>query len=364
MTKDSTPEKWIYREHTRVKHDILKKYLPPWLTILGKYHRRLCYFDGFAGRGEYDDGSPGSPLIAMGIAEELVGQKRVKEVVPIFIERDSDNCANLELVIEANKSRFPNVREPILQCDEFSNVISKVIEKVGSRLAPSFFFIDPFGFTGVPFTIVKDILSIPRTEIFFTFMVRDINRFLAIKDLWPLFDELFGTTEWRTYLGELDREHSLRELYIRQLRQQTDAKCSWAFRVCADERIQTTYYLIHATKHFRGLYIMKSIMYKQGAEGTFAYLGPLDRTRRSQMRLFDDSISSLKNFLVDRFDGRTLTYDKVLEESYMDTPLIDKHYREALKALEQEGKVSIKRVSSKTERGLSGRYNITFLGGN
>jgi three-Cys-motif partner protein len=170
MGSDSSLEKWIYKEHTRVKHDILKKYLPSWLRVLGTSHSRLCYFDGFAGRGEYEDGSPGSPLIAMEIAEDLVSRGKVKEVVPIFIEKDPDNFANLERIIKASKSRFPNVRDPILRHNEFRNAISEVIESVGLRLAPSFFFIDPFGFTGVPFATVKDILSIPRTEIFFTFM--------------------------------------------------------------------------------------------------------------------------------------------------------------------------------------------------
>lgn len=361
MTNDSAPEKWIYREHTRVKHNILKKYLQPWLIILGTNHPRLCYFDGFAGRGEYEDGSPGSPLIAMEIAEELLRKNRVKEVVPIFIEKDPDNFANLEKVIKANKSRFPNVREPILKRDEFRNVISGVIEKVGLKLAPSFFFIDPFGFKGVPFSTVKDILSIPRTEIFFTFMARDINRFLTLGDLEFAFDELFGTYEWRSLKDEQVREKSLMELYIQQLRQETVAKYSWAFRVCADERIQTTYYLIHGTGNFKGLQIMKDIMYREGAAGMFAYLGPADCTVRAQMKLFDDSILSLKGFLLERFKGRTMTYNKVLEESYMDTPLIDKHYREALKDLEKEWKISIQRVSSRTERGLRGVDEITFV---
>lgn len=366
MSKDSAPEKWIYWEHTRVKHEILGKYLPPWLTILGKYHPRLCYFDGFAGRGEYlgkhGKTFPGSPLIAMQIAEELIGQKRVKEVVPIFIEKDTHNFANLQAVLEANKSRFPHVREPILANEEFAKVISDVLQKVGPQLAPSFFFIDPFGFSGVPFSTIKGILAIPRTEIFFTFMLRDINRFLVERHLWSVFDELYGTNEWRAFLEEPDRERSLRELYTQQLRDQANAKYTWDFRVCADERILTLYYLIHATKHFEGLKLMKGIMYRQGAGGMFAYLGPQDRAIRYQQRLFDDDIPSLKNFLLDRFAGRMLTYDEVLEDSYMDTPFIDKHYREALKAIEGDGKSWVERVTSKTDRGLSGLDRITFFG--
>lgn len=52
MLKDSAPEKWEYKEHTRVKHILLTKYLSAWIPILGKWNQRICYFDGFAGRGE------------------------------------------------------------------------------------------------------------------------------------------------------------------------------------------------------------------------------------------------------------------------------------------------------------------------
>ncbi len=60
MTRDSELEKWIYTVHTWVKHSILKDYLWKWIPSLGKYQklttgapRKVCYFDGFAGRGEY-----------------------------------------------------------------------------------------------------------------------------------------------------------------------------------------------------------------------------------------------------------------------------------------------------------------------
>ena len=44
----------------------------------------------------------------------------------------------------------------------------------------------------------------------------------------------------------------------------------------------------------------------------------------------------------------------------INTPFIDKHFRQALKELEKEHKVKIKRVTSRTKRGLSGNDRITF----
>jgi len=78
MLKDSSPEKWVYREHTRVKHELLRKYLYAWVIKLGKFHRKVIFFNGFAGRGEYTDDKTGevltvgSPIIALRLADELL----------------------------------------------------------------------------------------------------------------------------------------------------------------------------------------------------------------------------------------------------------------------------------------------------
>ncbi|MDQ3777115.1 MAG: hypothetical protein M3461_23560 [Pseudomonadota bacterium] len=43
---------------------------------------------------------------------------------------------------------------------------------------PTFAFIDPFGFSGIPFSLIERLLKCKTTEAFVTFMVDAINRFL------------------------------------------------------------------------------------------------------------------------------------------------------------------------------------------
>ncbi|HZA46842.1 MAG TPA: three-Cys-motif partner protein TcmP, partial [Rubrobacter sp.] len=67
---------WDLKRNTQVKHDILSSYLLRWASILSGGQggaRRLAfhYVDGFAGRGRYSGGEPGSPLIAMEIGQEM-----------------------------------------------------------------------------------------------------------------------------------------------------------------------------------------------------------------------------------------------------------------------------------------------------
>lgn len=369
MTKDTDLEKWEYREHTRVKHILLKKYLAAWIPILGKWNSKICYFDGFAGRGEYTDGTLGSPLIALEVADSL--SQYFGKLTCFFIEKDPENFNNLEKVLEREQPRIKNIQkiEIIKENDEFANVINGIfdyLEKENNILVPSFFFVDPFGFSGIPFNCIKKILENPKTEVFFTFMVRDIARFIQLPELENIFNQLFGTNKWRNILNSSQKpELPLINLYREQLHNVAKVKYSWPFRVCTSEKVQTLYYLLHATNNFKGHSIMKNIMFNQSAEGNFAYLGPQDITARIQMRLFDiHSTQDLKKYLLERFKGKSLSYEEIQEQIcdpwYTEPPYIDKHYREALKELEKEGKVRIRRIASKTKKGLRDKDFITF----
>ncbi len=95
--KDSDPDKWEYREHTRVKHILLEKYLAAWIPILGKANPAIRYVDGFAGRGDYVDGTVGSPVIALKVADKL--SKHFEKFICYFIEKAESNFANLQEIL-------------------------------------------------------------------------------------------------------------------------------------------------------------------------------------------------------------------------------------------------------------------------
>ena len=380
MSKDSAPEKWEYREHTRVKHILLEKYLAAWIPILGKWYPSICYLDGFAGRGEYRDEETGevvalgSPIIALRVANSLIerceerGRKAYfDEFLCIAVEKDEENFKNLQDVVtrEQDTVKFRDRIQVKPENQDFVSVADRVLHEAGDKIVPSFFFIDPFGFRGVPFSMVQRILSKQKTEVFFTFMVRDIARFIEHPRLANTLTELFGTEEWRELVQIPNREKALIELYRKQLHGAAQVQYSWHFRVCESEKLRTLYYLIHATNNFEGHSIMKGIMFNQSSLGSFAYLGPKDVSERSQMRLFDiHDIGQLKEYLLEKFAGQTLTYDQVQESAchpwYAEPPYIDKHFRQALKELENEDKVKIDRITSKTPRGLSGNDRIFF----
>jgi three-Cys-motif partner protein len=105
---DDSDEKWVYTEHAAAKHEVLRRYLGAWLPILGKFHDRLVMYDGFAGRGRYVGGEPGSPVIMFERAVEAADAGRVKEVHIVCVEANSANFQQLETVLA--ELRHPAVR--------------------------------------------------------------------------------------------------------------------------------------------------------------------------------------------------------------------------------------------------------------
>jgi len=64
-------------------------------------------------------------------------------------------------------------------------------------LAPTFAFIDPFGYSDTPFLLIDQIMENPKCEVLVTFMYAFIKRALGKFDQVRHLDTLFGTQEWR-----------------------------------------------------------------------------------------------------------------------------------------------------------------------
>ena len=297
MSIDGELNNWIYWEHTKAKHQILRNYLGRWLAILGQWHPQLFICDGFAGRGEYQDGSEGSPVIILRTANALMTGGKVGQVICAFIEKNEENFSNLSKVLQKAKLDYPAVKVLGPYESALETAAVPLLKAVKGKSIPSFFFLDPFGFSGISFAMVADIMKLSRSEVFITFMLRDIQRFLSSAHREATMDTLLGTPQWRKVTDEAgapgERERRLRDLYMQQLTNLGSFVSP--FRVTMDEKLQTLYYMIHATNSPKGRIEMKEVMKKQGAGSLFAFLGPSDYAARVQMPLFSDDRPALKN---------------------------------------------------------------------
>ena len=191
----ATPKEtlWELDPHTTAKHEILRRYLAAWFPILGTYHGRIVYIDGFSGPGRYKSGEPGSPLIALDVAVNH-RKSTTGEIAFWFIEERDDRLAHLKQELAAVRipAHFKVTADSGRFHEKFGSVLSS-IEADKNALAPTFAFIDPFGFSGIPFSLIERLLKHKRCEVFITFMVDAINRFLEHPE-----DKVVSTSSMRS----------------------------------------------------------------------------------------------------------------------------------------------------------------------
>jgi three-Cys-motif partner protein len=330
------PTIWPLEPHTRAKHEILRRYLQAWIPILTRYHERVVFIDGFAGPGVYEGREPGSPIIALQAAVEH--QQRIPgEMVFLFIENDHARATSLsgEVTKVTRPDRFRARVEPGSCAPVLTGMLDRV-EASGRGLAPTFAFLDPFGFSHTPFELVARILRNPRCEVLLTFMYEEINRFLTYEPEAPHFDELFGTQRWRDIprlVRPVDRQVALRELYRQQLLEGAHARYVHAFEMRnADNRVD--YFLFFATNNVLGLRKMKEAMWKVDTTGGYSFS---DATDPSQIVLFSAEPDGfdLERRLRAHFGDQEVRVEDIEDFVVAETPYRETHYKkQVLKRLE------------------------------
>jgi three-Cys-motif partner protein len=333
---------WPLEAHTRAKHEILRRYLEAWTPILGAgSFPMIAYVDGFAGPGIYEGGEEGSPIIALRAA--LQHQQRVKSTLLfLFIEKDIERARLLEQ--EIKQLALPaNYRWKVAEGESFEegfrrHLLDHFVPK-GRELPPTFAFIDPFGWTGVPFALVAEILRHGRCEVLINIMYEEINRFLAHPEQPNNFDVLFGTTAWRDALRleGVARREFIHELYLAQLRRVGGARYVRSFEM-RNKKNATDYFLFFATNSRKGIEKMKEAMWKVDESGEFRFS---DATNPAQVLLFEKqpNLLELRRQLLVKFAGTTATVDEIEEFVLAETSFRETHYKKRLAELEREGRV-------------------------
>lgn len=363
---------WPMDPHTREKHVILRKYLQAWLPIMTKYNERVILLDGFAGPGEYDGGEFGSPLIAIDTwLTHNYSALHQREVLFLFIEERADRCEHLQQVLA---NRYPTLRAhyEIYQgrFDETLTQLLAPLEEEHLRLAPTFAFIDPFGFSHTPMTTIARLMRHPKCEVLITFMHEEINRFLtfAHEDIARYYDGLFGTPAWRQIASQAvnaqDRAKRIHDLYRDQLCSAAGARYIRSFRM-RNKSNATDYFLFFATMNLLGMEKMKAAMWAVDPSGAYDFS---DYTNPDQMVLFspEPDYSLLKRMLQARFRGKTVSLKEVENYIVGETPYRATGYKTAvLKPMEytQPAEIKIVAASAKRKRGTFGEetMRIQFL---
>jgi len=334
---------WSLDPHTAAKHEILRCYLQAWFPILNSYHDRIIYIDGFAGPGRYEGGEPGSPIIALDVAashrRHLSG-----ELVFWFIDEREDRIEHLKKELAGRT--VPRHFRVQAEAGKFHEKVGPVLESLESNkasIAPTFAFIDPFGFSGIPFSLIQRLLKQRRCEILITFMVDALNRFLEHPrdGVVQHIVDAFGTDEAIQIARDGgDRIVGLRTLYQSRLQQAAEYVRYFEMK---DRTNRTQYYLFFATNHELGHLKMKEAMWRVDPDGEFRFS---DATDPNQRVLFEaDHTRPLVSQLRNEFVGRGIVTGVQVRTFVEDrTAYLKKHMTKALREEEDAGRITGERT--------------------
>jgi three-Cys-motif partner protein len=303
---------WKMPELTGIKHKILRNYLEWWFPMMLNQHESTCIIDGFVGPGEYTGGEIGSPLVAIDtLLRYMTDPQQLQRVAFVFIEEQRKRHDHLYFLLKRRKQEHPAISfvDYHIEKGTFAGVTKRwlaSVEKHQTIAPPIFAFIDPFGFSDTPMSVITRLMQYPYSEVLITFMYEEINRFLSHPDeqIQHHLTQLFGTTQWKCIDLTCDREQQLCRLYHTQLLTLGNTKYVCMFRM-KNRRNITDYFLVFGTHRRDSLEQMKDIFWKIDPKDGFTYAASINH---NQLYLIppEPDYTSLAQQLYARFTDTTI----------------------------------------------------------
>lgn len=343
---------------SKIKDEILDKYMDPYLAKVNTRGQPILLIDGYAGPGVFEDGSCGSPIILCEKAEKLA--------------RDN-YCA----ILINKKKKYHEILSKEIQQRGWSHLAEarlgdtqQVLREIPKTLKEQtvFLYLDPFGPTGCDFDLLAPFLNRnPKfsTEILLTMNMPGIHRLAArhvheadrkdesaIQNNRLILTRTFGGDYWREILLPDGIDKEIREMQLIEAYQKKLSRCFQYVRSCpvrkgTDKQIK--YFVVFASHHRDALILLNDIMVKAYSAGMHRadFIGGLwENTGWKEMR----SINGFDCIVLDTIskhpgETRKLIWSRIVEEHFMQ--YLESEYRDAVKQLVDARMLTF---SSKTNR--------------
>jgi three-Cys-motif partner protein len=352
---------WEIEPHTQAKHEILTRYLDAWFPILTSWNTKVLFIDGFAGPGCYENGEPGSPLLAIGAARKHKARLARSTVMFLFNEGKKARYDVLEAQLKKVAEDLPDNFQIHGRNKDFADLAQELVDHRGEKsFVPTFAFIDPFGWKGVPIDLIANLVRDKRSELFILFSFNSVNRWIGHEKQQANMLRLFGCEDYRNAEGmkPADRKTYLAALYERQL--MNLGKFAYVSKFEMIEKSgRTSYFLYHCTRSLKGLEVMRSAMWK------------IDPNRGCQ---FSDRVAGLESLydgplnldlderLMDRFAGQRLPIKKLQEFVLTDSLFAPEHLKKpTLKPMQEDGRIAAV-IGQKMRGTFPDRVEVVFAG--
>jgi three-Cys-motif partner protein len=281
------------------KHGILARYPVVFASKTGGSGRPVMFLDGYAGRGEYEDGSKGSPAL---LAERAANVANFRQVTGIYVEKNPKDFANLQQVM----ARYDRHDDQVL-CGDLRDHLPAILN--AARGAALFAFLDPFGTALDRDQIAMDLLRRQDTapvEVLLHISVSTVARLGGLlrrrrrngSELSPTdektiahADRFLGGGWWRDYF------EPVRDAQDQEGATEAALKVATAYQasICGDTGMMTVsmpirpkptdlpkYVLVLFTRHIDGLWYFADALGKAGREWQGAWRSTVAKKERAK----------------------------------------------------------------------------------
>ena len=364
MPPKKFPTIWPAEPHTIAKIEILRAYLVAWFQIFGLKRRgqELLYVDGFAGPGEYTNYPAGSPLAALTAAKDAIERSGTNWVAGkvhcAFIEADADRFNHLQQKVESFQKPAAILTHQYRKT--FTEGLAKLkidVPQPFKSQHPLFAFIDPFGATGVPFSVVSELLASRCSEVLINLDADGIARIFKAGESAAHesnLNQIFAGEEWKPLFDAHDPFEILcrkvLQLYKAKLRQIKDVRYVFSFEMRTSASA-LNYHLVFASQYWLGLDKMKEAMHRIDQAGDYCF-SDAGVSQASLFRFDDPKEHSLT--LYGGFRGKKATYAELRDFALNETPF--RNPKGMLRDLECDRDL-IEEVKSTDPRRLKGTFN-------
>lgn len=290
------------KEWSRIKDKLLRAYLPAYFTKMITSSRRTLYIDCFAGAGEFQDGEPGSPKIAMEERAAAFGRSKTcrGKIDVCFIEPKYARQLNEVVKSCPQRAEWGSVR--VVE-GTFQDSINELLS--GARDANVFLYIDPFGIKYLNFDLIGRLqeycgrrlevlvnfnsfgfvrngcracqVNYPEIDGFDELEERDLYVFDDSANSVKLLSKIVGGDYWKLAITQLKKNQDLGErrpaiLAEKEIMKGLHYRLLESFKyvlnipVCIKTKSFPKYRLVHMTNHEDGCVLMAEDMSKRSEE--------------------------------------------------------------------------------------------------
>ena len=373
------------KEWSKTKDRILGSYLVPYFSKVMARGRPICYVDCFSGKGKFDDGSDGSPLIALKCLDSVTSKSRYDtKVFTYFIELNHGNDleSNIEDYLRRLESDVLRINCRVIKGSFEENIDSVLCLHKGSTV---FLYVDPYGikaldvdkFNSFKFDEKKSVEMLINfnTWGFFREACRVLNvNFNLDKEIEEFLVEYspnnnLDCNELTSIAGgdfwiDIVKRYKNKKLSARDAEFELSKKIAQAFRkkykfvlnVPIKSNFETEvpkYRLFYLTNHTDGCILMAENMYNQIEDASI-------KSRNGQLSLFDNDTEGmvqtddkLKSMLIEILPTDFTRIDDFIcnfltREGLITSP---KKIRNLLKELENNNIIMVDRFPKTTSKG-------------